>query len=501
LCLCLPRWPTDRLARATPSLDRRAPLVLYEKAANALRLYAVNKAASALGLKRGEALADARARVPGLIAEKADPEGDRKAFLRLCEQHMRYSPLVAPHEASDILIDITGAAHLFGGEESLIDEALARLEAFGVEASAAIADSIGASWAGAHTHRRLIVPPRGSKQALANLSVAVLRLDDETNESLKRLGLKTVRQLYGLPRAPLAARFGKRLSERLDQALDLAPEALTPLTPPPEYDATLKLAEPIATEESVLQCLAPLAEEIQTRLAKDGKGGRRFELALYRVDNAVARVEVRTSAPTREAGHVMRLIANKLKDASDEFDAGFGFEVIRLSARACDPVGPLQADAFGKGSADDRAAALIDRLSNRLGAANVVRMVPLNSHLPERAVSYAPALSAPKKAPVPPPLARQSPLRLLPRPEAIKVMAEIPDGPPIRFTWRRVSYRVARASGPERVEDEWWRGRKRRPRDYYRIETAEGWRFWIFRAGFYGESEAAPEWRLHGFFA
>jgi len=175
--------------------------------------------------------------------------------------------------------------------------------------------------------------------------------------------------------------------------------------------------------------------------------------------------------------------------------------VIRLSARDCDPVGASQADAFGKESADERAAALIDRLSNRLGAANVVRMVPLNSHLPERAVSYAPALSASKKTPVPPPLARQSPLRLLPRPEAIKVMAEIPDGPPIRFTWRRVSYRVARASGPERIEDEWWRVRTRRARDYYRIETAEGWRFWIFRAGFYGESEATPEWRLHGFFA
>lgn len=504
LCLWAPRWPTDRFRRSTPSPEAGArPLVLFERAGGALRLYAVDNKAAALGLYCGQALADARAIAPNLIVEKADPVADSEAFLKLCEWHMRYSPFVAPYAASDIVIDIGGCAHLFGGEQKLLDEALSRLADSGLEAQGAIADTIGAAWAGAHSQRRLIVPPEKQKEALLDLPVAALRLEEDAASNLNRLGLKRIRQLCDMPRAPLAARFGERLNERLDQALGLAPEPMTPLTSPPDYSATRKLAEPVSTEASILYCLGPLAGELQEMLAKDGVGGRRFELTLYRVDNALLRLEVRTSAPTRTADHVVRLIKNKLQDYRDDFDAGFGFEAIRLAARDCDPADAAQAEAFADTPADETDAALIDRLSNRLGARHVVRLACVDSHLPERAVAYAPAL-APSKAGAPPApgLRLNRPLRLLPRPEEIDVMAEIPDGPPLRFKWRRVIYRAARAGPPERIADEWWRREApRQTRDYYRVETSEGWRFWVFRTGLYGEGEAAPRWFLHGFFA
>lgn len=500
MCLALPRWTTDRLMRAQPSLDRAKPTAFYERTANALCLYAVNKPASRLGLSRGQALSDARALVPDLIVEKAEPDADRKAFLKLCDWHMRYSPLVTPYEASDIFIDITGAAHLFGGEDDLLDEARARLNAFGIEARGAIAGSAGAAWALAHTYQRRIIPEGDEKHALAGLPVSMLRLDATAAENLKRLGLKTIGQLYDMPRAPLTARFGVQLNERLDQALGIASEPLTPLHPPPDYSATRKLAESIATEESVSVCIDALAADLEESLSSDGKGGRRFELALFRVDNAVTRINVSASAPARDATHIKRLFKDRLGDGRDDLDAGFGFEVVRLSAHHCQPIASVQGDALATTDLEESTATLIDRLSNRLGPRNVVRMRVVDTHMPECAVSYAPALTR-TKYPAPPPLTAERPLRLLKEPEAIAVMAEIPDGPPLRFKWRRVSYRVAKASGPERIESEWWRESSGPARDYYRVETAEGWRFWIFRAGFYGEDGDAPEWRLHGFFA
>ncbi|MEZ5922493.1 MAG: hypothetical protein R3C60_14255 [Parvularculaceae bacterium] len=212
------------------------------------------------------------------------------------------------------------------------------------------------------------------------------------------------------------------------------------------------------------------------------------------------RLSIGTSAPARAAAHVIRLFSNRLEDIHSDLDAGFGFDVLRLSAHDCATIAALQADAFLEERGEDCAAALIDRLSGRLGEKNVMTLGAVDTHLPERAVSYAPALRSEAKSKAPPPLERLRPLRLLARPEAIAVMAEIPDGPPLRFEWRRVSYRIVKASGPERIEDEWWREKGRPARDYYRVETAEGRRFWLFRAGFYGDENKAPEWRLHGFF-
>jgi protein ImuB len=96
---------------------------------------------------------------------------------------------------------------------------------------------------------------------------------------------------------------------------------------------------------------------------------------------------------------------------------------------------------------------------------------------------------------------------LLSAPEPIAVIAEVPEGPPARFTWRRVERRVARAQGPERIAPEWWREIGRgtdtkmgRTRDYYRLEDEGGTGYWVFREGLYGRDEEQPAWFLHGLF-
>src|SRR5262249_43595858 len=93
------------------------------------------------------------------------------------------------------------------------------------------------------------------------------------------------------------------------------------------------------------------------------------------------------------------------------------------------------------------------------------------------------------------------PLRLLAKPEPIAdVFALVPDGPPVRFRWRRALHEVACAEGPERIEGAWWSEEGGPARDYFRGEDKAGGRLWLFRAGVFCDV-APPRWFLHGMYA
>lgn len=503
LALWFPHWATDRLKRAKPSHDRTRPLITHEKIKGALRLVSLDAHAVSLGLYPGQALSEARAIAPELAIAPADQKGDAAAFRKLCFWLTRFSPWVAMHAIGEALIDITGCAHLFGGEAQMIADIQRMLHKFGYQVQAAIADTAGAAWALARYAEQFVCPRGGAKSALHETPVEGLRLPPEISERLKRLGLKHIGQLYDQPRGPLRARFGDELLHRLDQALGDAPEAISPFLPPPSYRADLRLPEPISRQDDVLLCLERLAGQLEALLEEDGKGGREFQALLFRVDGATAIIRIRTSFPARDPEHLLRLFRNKLDDARISEDAGFGFDCIRLSVFACEQMGAAQDDIFGAEFSRNETFQLIDRLSNRLSPENVVRIKLRDSHIPERAVGLEPlayAARSPDKAA--PPLKSLRPIKLLARPEPIEAIAEIPDGPPRRFVWRGVPYDVARASGPERIEDEWWRqAAPEPPRDYYRIEDSQGRRCWIYRQGLYERGDCAPRWFMHGFFA
>ncbi len=497
LSLWLPRWPTDRLKRRDASFREGGPLVLYEAAKSALRIYAGDAEAEALGFYRGQPLADARA-THRLVAMKADPAADAAEFLRIAEWLLRYSPHVGIFTAGDAVLDITGCAHLFGGEAALIEDALARFTHARIEGRAAIADSPGAAWALAHYGREPIIACGSARAALAGLPVAALRIEEEAGEGLRRLGLKRIGQLYDLPRAPLTARMGAHVLRRLAQALGDIDEPINPIRPAPEFSAEVRLVEPIASTDAILFCLEDMAPRLEAALTREGKGGRRFELALFRVDNHVARISVGTARPTRRPQAILRLFKDRLADIHNHQDAGFGYDLMRLSAFDC-AVYEAAPAAFDRPQTDGDLADLVDRLANRLGPSRVCRIRLQNSHIPERSAVLVPAFSGNRDSGVgsrKPQTPR--PVKLLVHPEPIDAMAEIPDGPPIRFRWRRISYAVKKASGPERIAGEWRHVEEPAPtRDYYRVEDDAGRRFWICREGFYGEN---AKWFLHGFF-
>ncbi|WP_240633990.1 DNA polymerase Y family protein [Caulobacter flavus] len=461
---------------------------------------AVDAAARRLGLSAGQKAADALALVPHLVTADHDPDADRRALESLCDWCVRFSPAVAVDGDDGLLLDITGADHLWGGEDAMLADLLQRLERWGVPARGAVADTAGAAWALARFGQGgAVVAPGGQREALARLPVAALRLDEAAQAQLPRLGLHRVGQLYALPRAQMAKRFGLAFTQRLDQALGAAGEALAFRRPASPWFERLAFFEPISAPDDLARVAADVLALICKRLEGEGRGARRFEVVFHRLDGKAFPVPVGLARPGRDARRLAKLVAPKL----DVVDPGFGIDVITVHAYAVEALAQGQSRIDAELDAAEALAPLVDRLVNRLGEGRVWRPDPVESHVPERAVARAAPLASPAAArPWNPDLPR--PTRLLKRPEPIEVLAKLPDDPPLRFTWRNRHHRVRAAEGPERIGQEWWRGDfddtgPGRIRDYYRVEDEAGGRFWIYRQGLYGD-DASPKWWLHGLF-
>lgn len=457
-------------------------------------------------MRPGQALADARAMIPALASLEEDATADRILLENLADWAERYTPLVALDPADGLILDITGATHLFGGEKTLLVDLCTRLGGQGFLPRAAIADTPGAACAAARFDAMSIVPDGGAASMLKPLPLAALRLDQEIISAMDRVGLKRIGQIVEAPRAPLAARFGAILIRRLDQALGREEEAITPRRPAPPLLAERRFAEPIVHEEDIAATLSSLAATLGNSLETRGLGARALELVLFRVDGFVARTTVGTSRPIRAAELILDLFREKFAGLGESFDAGFGFDTIRLAVHATASFDPAQIDLTGEAVAEADLDQLVDRIGARIGAGRIGRIVRQESHIPERAEVFA----APEDEGLiknsgasPPsdlPEAIDRPLRLLARPEPVEAIAEVPDGPPVNFRWRRALYRIIRAEGPERIASEWWQ-EDGLSRDYFRVEDASGHRFWLFREGLYERETAAPRWYLHGVFA
>lgn len=504
LALWFPFLPVDRLRRASRSRERdERPLALVERTGNALRLAAPGREALALGLSPGLTLADARARVPELQVVEMDPAADRRLLERLADFCDRYTPLVALDLPQGLVLDITGCAHLFGGEGGLRESLMERLERAGIETRATVAGTPQAARALARFGDIDLVPCGGEAHAVDGLPVSALDIERESVVALTRAGLKTVGDLALRPRTALAARFGRELIARLGRILGEEDIRISPRRPLPSCMVERRFAEPVTWVEEALEALST---EVGRLLEARGEGGRAFEAAFFRTDGKVERLWLETGRPTRDQKPLMRLFRERLDALADPLDAGFGFDLIRLSVMRTEHFVPAQASLDGRHAEEEEVAELLDRLGVRFGPEAVTRFVPVDTYIPERAAHAVPAAEVAEKAgawTMPdadgPPL---RPIHLFDPPQPIEALSEVPDGPPLRFRWRRVLHEIARAEGPERIAPEWWRQDRcdGLTRDYYRLEDAAGRRFWVFREGLFSE-QYAPRWFVHGTFA
>ena len=473
----------------------------------ALRLVAVDQAARSLGLEPGMTLADARARVPELEAVEQDGAADRIWLERLADGCIRYTPMVALEAADGLILDVTGCTHLLGGERGFAADVDQRMAALRMTVRMAFAGTPRAAHALA---RYQALPAKDEAAAVRKLPVAALELDSEATQGLLRAGLKSVGELARRPMPTIAARFGDRAVAALRELLGEASKPIAPRIRPAPIVAERRFAEPIARTEYALEVLGELASESARQLEKRGKGGRRFEAYFFRSDGLVRPLVIETSQPSRDPALVMRLMNERIETLSDPIDPGFGFDLIRLSVPATELLAVTQLKLEGGAAREAEVAALVDRLSTRLGRDRVRRLVPQDTHIPEQMQLALPAVEAgqpasgwPHAAAGEPPM---RPLHLFDPPQPIQVIAEVPDGPPHRFRWKRKFHEVKRFEGPERIASEWWKrkdgavDRAGLTRDYYRVEDARGRRFWLFRHGLF-EEKPMPQWYLHGLFA
>ncbi len=456
-------------------------------------LASVDDAATRAGLSRGMTVTHAQSLVPKLHVVNATPAEDDAALERLALWCITYSPLVTPNPPDGVFIDVAGSAHLFQGEAALLADMKRRLEAAGLTAKVAIADTPGCAWAVARFGEQTIVSPGRASEALASLPVSALRLSPATIESLHHVGIERVAHLASKPRASLQLRFGGDVLLRFDQALGGILEALTSLIAPEIPRAELRFAEPLADPDDLKRIINRLTDTLCRGLEERGVGARRLDLVFQRVDNLSQAVRIGLSRPRRDAPHLSKLLAERLVLV----DPGFGIEVATLTASWVEAIVERQTigSTLGENNAEVDVSQLVDTLGVRLGPAKIFRLAPVESRLPERAVRRVSPLQAPKGGEWPKNLPR--PARLFDRPEKIEAVAELPDHPPRLFIWRSRRYRIAKADGPERIHGEWWidESETHLVRDYYRVEAADGSRFWLFRDR---PADEGGGWWLHG---
>ncbi|MBX3597600.1 MAG: DNA polymerase Y family protein [Rhizobiaceae bacterium] len=470
-----------------------------------LKIAACDERALSLGLVVGMTLADARACVPALRVEAADEAADMRLIKTLALVCEMFTPLVALDLPAGLMLDVTGCAHLFGGEEGLCERVKRLSTRRGVKVKMTLASTPDTARSLCRFGSGMIVLSGMERQAVHPLPVAALQAGSQTTLALSRAGLKTIGDIAARPSQVLSARFGQPVVERLRRILGEEDIRITPLRLPPSCIAERQFAEPIGEMDSILSVLEGLSREVCALLERRGLGLRMVEAGFFRSDGGVRRLPIEMARSARDPGAVLRLLKLKMETLGDSLDPGFGFDLVRLSVLCAEPFAQMQKSLDGRQEDETAVAALVDRLVARQGADKVLRCIAHESHDPRLAARFVPvgsnAVSAkwpePEKAAPP-----ARPLTLFEPPQAIEAIAEVPDGAPVRFRWRRVLHVVTQAEGPERIAAEWWHDQKARPtRDYYRVEDSDGRRFWLFREGLYEREEGERRWFLHGLFA
>lgn len=455
---------------------------------------ATNVHAEKKGIHVGLVLADARALVPGLEARDDEPDLASRVLGELATWCIRFTPTVSVDAPGGLLMEVTGCAHLWGGEEAYENAIIARLNARGYGVRIGMADTPGVAWAIARFGKAPLIVKSGLlQQAIAGLPPEALRLEPENAQRLHKLGLHRIGQFMNMSRQVLRRRFGQALLNQLDKALGLQIDELTPVELPPNYQDRLPCMEPIVTREGIVIALEKLLVTLCGRLKKEQKGLRGVSLKGYRVDGKFVETKVGTHRPTHHVKHLMRLFEHKISG----LEPGLGIELFVLEASQVEdnPAGQERIWEEGGGLEDERLSELVDRMIDR-GGIEVLRYLPAEHYWPERSyrrtTSHAEAASSAWRMDVP------RPTQLLDPPERIEVSAPIPDYPPMLFVYQGKVHRIARADGPERIEQEWWI-QQGQHRDYYQVEDEHGQRYWIFRLGHYHDQDY--QWFIHGFFS
>ncbi len=526
LSLWFPRLGAERLVRAARGLHA-GPLAVVAEQSNMQVVTSLNVEAQDAGLRVGQPVRDAHAMCAALVTRPRNPPAEAAFLTALRRWAGKFSPWVAEEPPDGLIVDLSGCAHLFGGEETLLNVIETDCADMGLGVQMGIADTLGAAWALARyagqevmsdrngdaisqearaTRARAgkrrhwtkggaapqvttlgggarIAPPGQAYGALSPLPIAALRLEDQATTQLNRLGLRRIGDLLGQPRASLARRFGRGLVLRLDQAMGSAPEPVSPARPPHHFAVRMTLPNPIGLVEDVMAAIDRMLPRLCARLEDKGRGVRTLRLEAHRTDQAAEIIDVGLARPTFDQYRIRPLLEMKI----DQIDAGYGIDMLRLEVVQSEPIHArtMAGHADARRAVRDRLEGntaiddLIGKLGARVGLDTITRHHPAGSNIPEKtALTLAAAWSEPARDwPLPP---RPRPL-LMWRPEPVTA----PDTPavPGNFRWRGRYWQLTQATGPERISPEWWLDDpnwRSGVRDYWVATTDQGDKLWLF---------------------
>ena len=495
MSICFLHLQTDWFIRRQPALAATS-FVLAAPDHGRMVISAASASAQIHGISRGTTVADARAIIPDLAVFDDIPGLSTRLLTNLAQWCIRFTPSVAIDPPNGLLLDISGCAHLWGGEKNYMTEIQTRFKNFGYHISIAIADTIGAAWAACRFAKdNDIIEPGLQTAALLSLPAAALRIDAAITERLEKLGLRQISSFINMPRPSLRRRFGQQLLQQLDKALGHTEEIIIPLIPPEPYQERLPCLEPIVTAKGIEIALERLLETLCLRLQQEEKGLRHAIFSCYRIDGKIEKIEIGTNRPGCNIKHLFKLFEIKI----DTIEPALGIELFTLVALQVEALPTQQEKLWGEncGLNNNDLSELLDRIGGKIGGNNIQRYVPDEHYWPERSFKSASSIYEPLQTAWK--IDRPRPLQLLPKPEPIEVTAPIPDYPPMNFRHKGVLHKIIKADGPERIEPEWWL-QEGQHRDYYYVEDEEGQRYWLFRLGHY-DATISYQWFIHGFFA
>ncbi len=485
-----PQLPLDRwIRRADPRVD--AAFAITRNIKNALRITHATKPAINAGVHIGQSLSDARAVCSELRTEISDAEREALLLRALWRWSDTLSPQVALDPPDGLYLDITGCAHLFGGEQIMGEHAFAQFSDQQIISRIAISDTKGASWALARFASTdiAIIPHGQTREGIKSLPLAALAIDPKTDISLRRTGLKTIGDLYGRKSSELARRFGLELTSRLSLALGHRPDPISPQAADPIYAARMTLPAPIGRLSDLNEVLSRLAGPVCSRLQKAQTGARRFELTVRCVDTGDHNLSIGFTRPNNQTGPLLQQYAKPLEKLKIEFGADW----FRLVAKRLEPVKPRQKILGGEVSAKaEDFDQLMSTLGNRLGFDRVRRFIPQDYHVPE--LEFSTVEAATQNSGDWSRAHRPRPFRVFEKPERLRTLKA--GRPPLAFEWRRQAYNTVSAIGPERLAPPWWLLRDLRQRDYWKTLTDSGQCLWLMT---YPGGDP-PEWFVAGRF-
>jgi protein ImuB len=479
-------WLRAERAAAERGIPPEAPLAVVEARGGALRVLDRSAAAEKKGIAPGMTLSEARARLRELWAVPADPAADEAALERAGDRAFDFGPCVHLLAPDAVAVEISGSAHLFGGERALAMRAARDAASAGFRAKAAVAGTVGAAWGIARfgSAEIAIVAPGGEAEALGPLPLAALRLDPRSSRWLAALGIRSVATLLDLDRDGLRARFGEAVSRRIAEVLGEIEELLPVHSPARRFRSRLRFPEPVEGGEMLVRGAARLAGRAAAWLFSRLEGARRLALDIEVEGGPTQRIEVGLAAPLREGKRILSLLRMRLDGA--RFLGRVAALALEVEESA--PLALAQMPLLRFGGAFCSRSPALDSLAARLGEKAVLRAQLVDDWRPEHAFRLLPLtrVAASRERPPPPAAKRALPPCLLERPRPVAVGLD-EEGMPARLG----SERIRTVRGPERIASGWWSGREAE-RDYFEVEMPDGLRLWVCRE--------AGRWFVHGVF-